>query len=155
MITGISRVFSCARNFLNTSRPSILGNRMSRKIMSGVRSLAFLRPSSPSSAVLTRYPSTSSLSRYISSTDGSSSTRRTSTRSSSTWVAWVAGLAPALRRVLLSITLPLARSSIDEVGASIRDFYGKQYVGLLARHTRGADGPRKSEDPPKGGPEEG
>src|SRR5437660_7903598 len=132
MITGILRVFSCDRNFLSTSSPSILGSRMSRKMMSGDRSPAFFSPSSPSSAVLTRYPSSSSLRRYISRTDGSSSTRRTSTRSSSTWVA---RSAPAARRVLFSITLPLARSSIDEVDGS-RGAYGHQYGPSPARHTQ-------------------
>src|SRR6266550_604970 len=84
MMTGMFLVTVSERRFSSTAKPSILGSRMSRKTMSGTWFLAWSRPSSPDLATVTRYPSSSSLSLYISATAGSSSMKRTLTSSSTT-----------------------------------------------------------------------
>src|SRR5438132_648900 len=84
MMTGIFLVTVLDRRFSSTAKPSILGSRMSRKTISGRSFLAWSRPSSPDLATVTRYPSSSSLSLYISATAGSSSMNRTLTSSSTT-----------------------------------------------------------------------
>src|SRR5439155_21935401 len=71
------------RRASSTPRPSSLGSLMSRKTMSGGSEVARVTASSPSVAISTRYPSSSSLSLYIWATAGSSSTKRTRTSSSS------------------------------------------------------------------------
>src|SRR2546421_2244963 len=83
MTTGSWRVRLSLRRASSTPRPSSFGSLMSRKTMSGGSEVARVTACSPSVAISTRYPSSSSFSLYICATAGSSSTNRTRTSSSS------------------------------------------------------------------------
>src|SRR5579864_2643200 len=74
MTTGVG--LARARSSRQTSKPFFLGSVMSRMTRSGALEIAFERPSSPSDAVRTSYPSSSRLSRRPSNICGSSSITR-------------------------------------------------------------------------------
>src|SRR4051812_25575273 len=74
MTTGVG--LARARSSRHTSKPFLRGSVTSRITRSGAVEIAFARPSSPSDAVTTSYPSSSRLSRRPSNICGSSSITR-------------------------------------------------------------------------------